>query len=100
MRVTVIDNPKVRVRRWVAAVAVSIAALVVAPQAFADDAADGVAFTDTYVVSEGETLWSIATAMTPEGGDVYDTIGTIKSMNMLDSSSIRAGEQLLVPVQG
>jgi len=53
---------------------------------------------DTYTVSAGETLWAIASAYTAPHEDVRDTISTLVDLNGLGSSSVRAGEQILVPV--
>jgi LysM repeat protein len=99
MSVRVVNSPKMRARRWTAVLVMAIAAVIVAPQAFAQgpNEASG---SDTYVVAAGETLWSIAQAITPSSGDVRDTVATVKSMNMLESSSIRAGDQLLIPIYG
>lgn len=99
MSIRVVKTAKMRARRWTAIVIVAAAALIFAPQAFAHDDA-GPAASDTYVVGEGETLWSIAQSITPASGDVRDTIDTVKSMNMLDSANIRPGDQLLVPIYG
>lgn len=47
-------------------------------------------------VLPGDTLWSIATASTP-GGDVRDTVAEIRELNALQSSTLVAGQELLVP---
>lgn len=100
MEIRVVNTPQVRMRRWAAATVIALAALIIAPQAFADDAKPGApAASETYVVGQGETLWSIAGAVTEPGGDVRDTIAVIESMNMLPNSNIAVGQQLLVPVQ-
>lgn len=100
-----IDNQVVRTRRRVAAllmlvVAFAAAAIIVAPKALADDASTAVGTTDSYVVAEGDTLWSIAQSLTPEDGDVRDTVATIKDMNLLESSAIGIGDQLVIPLAG
>lgn len=99
MSIRVVKTAKMRARRWTAVVVVAVVALVVAPQAFAQDESMPSA-SDTYVVADGETLWSIAEAITPSSRDVRDTIETVKSMNLLDSANIRPGDQLLVPIYG
>lgn len=99
MSIRVVNTPAVRVRRWVLAIGLAVMALVVGPQAFAHDATEAGA-TDTYVVSQGETLWSIAQSLTPAEDDVRETVSTIQSMNMLTSSAIMPGQQLLVPLAG
>jgi LysM repeat protein len=99
MSIRVVKTAKMRARRWTAVLVVAVVALVVAPQAFAQggSATPG---SDTYVVSAGETLWSIAQSITPASRDVRDTVETLKSMNLLDSANIRPGDQLLVPIYG
>ncbi len=99
MSIRVVKTAKMRARRWTAVLVMAVVALVVAPQAFAQGDLEPSA-SDTYVVAEGETLWSIAQAITPSSGDVRDTVGTVKSMNLLDSANIRPGDQLLVPIYG
>lgn len=99
MSIRVVKTAKMRARRWTAIVIVAVAALVFAPQAFAHSDG-GPAGSDTYVVGEGETLWSIAQSITPDSGDVRDTVETVKSMNLLESANIRPGDQLLVPIYG
>jgi len=99
MSIRVVKTAKMRARRWTTVVVVAVVALVVAPQAFAQGESMPSA-SDTYVVADGETLWSIAEAITPSSRDVRDTIETVKSMNLLDSANIRPGDQLLVPIYG
>lgn len=99
MSIRVVKTAKMRARRWSAILVVGVVALVVAPQAFAQDGSAPAA-SDTYVVSEGDTLWSIAASITPSSRDLRDTVETVKSMNLLDSANIQAGDQLLVPIYG
>jgi len=99
MSIHMVNTPKTRARRWVAVLVIAAAAVVVAPQAFAQEASGPLA-SDTYVVAEGETLWAIAQAITPPSRDVRDTVATVKSMNLLESASISPGDQLLVPIYG
>ncbi len=54
--------------------------------------------TGVHLVRSGETLWSIAARHTPEGGDVWATVFTIKSLNQLEGSGIQAGVHLIVPL--
>jgi hypothetical protein len=88
-----------RWRRVVIIVALLTAVAFVAPRAMAGDSPSTVP-ADTWTVAEGETLWSIATAITAPGGDVRETLAVIKGLNAFESSSIRAGEQILVPTLG
>lgn len=51
----------------------------------------------TYItVSQGETLWNIATTVAP-GQDPRDVIADIQQLNRLGTAPIRAGEQLALP---
>ncbi|WP_158088734.1 LysM peptidoglycan-binding domain-containing protein [Thermoactinospora rubra] len=49
------------------------------------------------VVEKGDTLWSIADAVTAEGRDVDATVEEIMRLNRLDNSLIRPGTRLYVP---
>jgi LysM repeat protein len=99
MTIHMVNTPATRVRRWVAVLVVAAVALVIAPQAFAQEPGAPAA-TDTYVVAQGETLWSIAQSITPSDRNVRDTVATLKSMNVMDSSTIHIGDQLIVPLYG
>jgi hypothetical protein len=85
-----------RFRRVAVVVTLLVAVAFVAPHAMATDAPSTVP-ADTWTVAEGETLWSIAVAVTAPGEDVRETLSVIKGLNALDSSAIRAGQQLLIP---
>lgn len=65
--------------------------------ASAVNAADTPISFDAYRVSPGDTVWIIAEEITPPGGDVRDTVGTIKRINRLEGSVIRPGQILEVP---
>ncbi len=54
--------------------------------------------TDDYLVRSGDTLWSIAEQVGPENADVRAVIAEIRDLNDLESSLIRPGQNLLVPV--
>lgn len=54
--------------------------------------------TGIHVVAAGDTIWSIAAEHTQAGGDVRTVVFDIKRMNRMESSLIRAGEQLVVPL--
>ncbi len=96
MTIRVVNSPAVRARRWVAATVLAGVAFAVAPQAFAQEPG-APSPTDTYVVAQGDTLWSIAQSITPSGRDVRDTVATLKTINVMNSASIREGDQLIVP---
>lgn len=99
MTIHMVNTPATRVRRWVAAIVLAAAALIVAPQAFAQDPGAPAA-TDTHVVADGETLWSIAQSITPADRELRDTVATLKTMNVMESSTIHRGDQLIVPIYG
>lgn len=48
-------------------------------------------------VGAGETLWQIASAATPAGADVRDTIDELLELNAMSSVDLAIGQQLLVP---
>ncbi|MFN3865318.1 MAG: LysM peptidoglycan-binding domain-containing protein [Demequina sp.] len=76
--------------------AILIVALL-APRAFAGtDSSEVIAF-DTYTVAQGESLWSIAAAITGPGEDVRETISQLQTLNAMGDSSLRAGEQIYIP---
>lgn len=51
---------------------------------------------ENIVVSEGDTLWSIANNI---GGNVNKNIYEIKRINRLESSIIYVGQELKIPTQ-
>jgi Tfp pilus assembly protein FimV len=53
---------------------------------------------DRVTVFPGETLWSIASQIAPEfSSTTGDMVAMIIDINNLDSSQLRAGQELLVP---
>ncbi len=50
-----------------------------------------------YRVRSGDTLWTIAEEVGPDGDDVRGVIAEIRHLNEMDSSMINPGETLLVP---
>ncbi|OZG57803.1 peptidoglycan-binding LysM domain [Bifidobacterium tissieri] len=53
----------------------------------------------SYTVAPGDTLWSYAERITPRGGDVSETVDELKRINHLDTSSLRVGQRIVVPVR-
>lgn len=51
------------------------------------------------IVSEGDTLWGIASSLTPTGADVRDTVILIQELNELQTSQLTTGQRLAVPAQ-
>jgi LysM repeat protein len=86
-----------RLRRTVVLSVLIVAGAVFGPQAFATEPSSQPVQLDTYTVGSGETLWSIAANLTPEGRDVRETMADIQQINALSSSQLQAGEQILLP---
>lgn len=55
--------------------------------------------TEVVMVAPGETLWDIASRLTPAGDDVRDTMYDIKRLNALSSSALDAGQRIRVPAE-
>ncbi|MFR0558778.1 LysM peptidoglycan-binding domain-containing protein [Pseudoscardovia radai] len=53
---------------------------------------------EVYQVQPGDTLWEYAEQITPEGGDVRDTVRQIQKLNDMDTPTLYAGQRLVVPV--
>lgn len=47
----------------------------------------------------GATLWSYASAITPAGHDVSETVDELIALNNLESGSLQAGQRIIVPVE-
>lgn len=84
-------------RRTVVVAALLIVAAIFGPQAFANDESAPPAQLDTYTVGAGESLWSIAADLTPEGGDVRAMMTDIQRLNAMTGSQVQAGEQIVIP---
>jgi LysM repeat protein len=52
----------------------------------------------TVTVSAGDTLWSIAQEVAPNG-DPRDVVDSIARLNALDSVSLQAGQTLAIPAE-
>ena len=52
----------------------------------------------SYIVRPGDTLWSYASAITPAGHDVSETVDELIALNNLESGSLQAGQRIIVPV--
>jgi len=76
--------------------------LLLATAVFADSGAPGddpQGWVEHRVVT-GDTLWDIAAAHTPPGGDVRRTVYEIRQSNALASPVIAPGQVIRVPVGG
>lgn len=49
------------------------------------------------IVMPGDTLWGIAETITHPGDDVRVSVGLLKRINDMETSSLRAGQVLLIP---
>ncbi|MDN4476167.1 LysM peptidoglycan-binding domain-containing protein [Demequina sp. SYSU T00192] len=97
------QTPEARARRTrtgriLAVLLLLVGAAVIGPQAFASDGAGEPVAVDVYTVGTGETLWDIASSMTPAGDDVRDTMVDIQHLNAMTDTALMAGEQIYLPV--
>lgn len=53
----------------------------------------------TVTVTPGDTLWDLVTPHVPEGQDVRDYLLLVEEINDLESSSVRPGQVISLPVQ-
>ncbi len=51
----------------------------------------------TVTVKSGDSLWNIADARTPRGGDVQATLDAIITVNHLSDAAIAPGQRLSIP---
>lgn len=59
--------------------------------------ADEPVVTTERVVMSGDTLWNIASELTESEGDVRATMRLLKDLNEMETSSLRAGQVLVIP---
>lgn len=52
----------------------------------------------THTVRTGDTLWDLASVHAPQGSDLRDFVLDLKWVNDLESSALRPGQVLLIPV--
>lgn len=104
MKIYAPQNPVARAKRAGLVVVLLALAVVVGPQAFAnsstDDAHSAAVPTETYIVVPGDTLWAIASSITAAGADVQETVNSIQLLNVMHSSALRAGQEILLPTLG
>lgn len=48
-------------------------------------------------VAEGQSLWTVAAAVSPVGRDVRDVVAEIVTLNGLEDAVVEPGQELLVP---
>jgi LysM repeat protein len=52
----------------------------------------------TVTVAPGETIWSLATRMTADGGDTRGLVSQILEVNSLASVDVEAGQKIRIPL--
>ena len=52
----------------------------------------------TVTVAPGETIWSLATRMTTDGGDTRELVSQILEVNSLASVDLSAGQKIRIPL--
>ncbi|BDR53282.1 hypothetical protein KIM372_11890 [Bombiscardovia nodaiensis] len=72
------------------------AGLVMSDQARSDT---GVQEVTSYIVQPGDTLWTYASMVTPQGGDVSRGVDQLMELNSLNSPSLQVGQRIIVPKQ-
>jgi hypothetical protein len=55
---------------------------------------------ERYVVTPGDTLWTIASGVARPGADLRDVVRDIEILNGMSSASLIAGQQILLPIAG
>jgi LysM repeat protein len=86
-----------RLLRTFVFVALVVSAIVVGSKASADGPEVPMP-SDTHTVASGETLWGIASTLTGPGESTRSVVNEILELNEMDSATIYAGDQILVPV--
>jgi hypothetical protein len=56
--------------------------------------------TTRHHVASGETLWGLASVLTPQGESVWVYVSMLKELNDLESSTLQIDQVLLLPVAG
>ncbi len=49
------------------------------------------------IVHKDDTLWTLAEGVTPDSGDVRDTVYQIRQINHLTSPVLQPGQRILIP---
>jgi nucleoid-associated protein YgaU len=87
---------RARTLKVLAAVLLSVLFLFVAPRAVEMMSHTEAPVIATYTVDSGDTLWAIATRFYPNG-DVRDMVAAIKAANHLQTATVHAGQELVIP---
>ncbi len=81
-----------------AAITVALAVAVAVLTGLVGASADGeVPIAGTTTLEGGETIWGIATEITPAGGDVRETVALLLDANDLDSPTVPTGTLVRLP---
>lgn len=87
-----------RVVLWTLGALVMVLALFVGGKAVAGSPATGTQVVP-HTVSQGETLWAIASTIAHPGEDLRDVVSLIVDLNGRSTAALQAGEQILVPLR-
>lgn len=79
-----------------AAVAIWIGMGVLFAPAQARSATGAVEVT-SYTVQPGQSLWTYAEMITPQGGDVSESVDELMRLNDMSGTEVRAGQRIVVP---
>ena len=89
-----------RGRAVLAGLAVAVAAVVGSVAGAAAGASSPSSDVEVVTVMSGDSLWSIAAAAAAPGEDVRDVMSEIVDLNGLQGTTLEAGQELTVPVEG
>lgn len=87
-----------RVVLWTIGAVLMLTALLLGGRAVADSP-EVATHVVPYTVSQGETLWAIASSVAHPGEDLRDVVSLIIEVNGRSSASLQAGEQILLPLR-
>ncbi|HYF92022.1 MAG TPA: LysM peptidoglycan-binding domain-containing protein [Symbiobacteriaceae bacterium] len=90
---------RARTLKALAVILLAILFLFVAPRVVEMMSHTSAPVTTTYTVTNGDTLWEIATRYS-NGGDVRQTVAAIKRANQLLSATVHPGQELVIPITG
>ncbi|MEP7765273.1 LysM peptidoglycan-binding domain-containing protein [Sanguibacter sp. 25GB23B1] len=87
-----------RVVLWTVGVVLMLAALLLGGRAVAGSP-EAATHVVPHTVSQGETLWAIASTVAHPGEDLRDVVSLIIEVNGRSSADLEAGEQIFVPLR-
>ncbi|PFG33485.1 LysM peptidoglycan-binding domain-containing protein [Sanguibacter antarcticus] len=83
---------------WTIGVALMLVVLLMGGRAVAGSP-DSATHVMPHTVSQGETLWAIASTVAHPGEDLRDVVSLIIEVNGRSSADLQAGEQILLPLR-